>query len=139
MDTTQHLSFYLFVLQQLAYPASITALFPEGIEDPPVFMKATMMQEAGKAVFRCVRWGTGGRRKAIFRCNGWGWNKGTESENGAQFRVVVKAAMMQEAGKAIFRCGRGFHAYPACSTAALLFWGVKGTRAIDKRAAIQDV
>lgn len=56
-DTPQHLAFYLFVLQQLAYPSSITGLFAmeSGNDDAPVLIKQQQAQEAVKAVFRCGR------------------------------------------------------------------------------------
>jgi hypothetical protein len=41
IDTPNHLAFYLFVLQQLAYPASIMGLFAteSGSDDAPVLIK----------------------------------------------------------------------------------------------------
>ncbi|KAG2483086.1 hypothetical protein HYH03_018026 [Edaphochlamys debaryana] len=56
VDTTPHLSFYLFMLQQMAAPNSLVALFPDaGGEEgatPPVAIRAVVMPEAVKAIFK---------------------------------------------------------------------------------------
>eukprot|EP00798_Chlamydomonas_sp_ICE-L_P011173 gene11173-18786_t len=52
VDSIQHVSYYLFMLQQLAYPSSVTALFPEGAEDPPVSIKIAVLNDAVRAIFR---------------------------------------------------------------------------------------
>ncbi len=54
IDTPNHLGFYIFVLQQLAYPASIVGLFAteSGSDDAPVLVKQQVVQEATRAVFR---------------------------------------------------------------------------------------
>ncbi|GFH07094.1 EF-hand domain-containing protein, partial [Haematococcus lacustris] len=53
LDSPQHLSFYLFTMQQLAYPASLTALFPgEGEEAARVRVNGVVLPDVCKAVFR---------------------------------------------------------------------------------------
>ncbi|KAF5829884.1 hypothetical protein DUNSADRAFT_15347, partial [Dunaliella salina] len=64
MDSLQHVSFYLFVLQQLMWPASIQMAFPEtsshdagaavagAPSDVPVMIKGQQAIEATKAIFR---------------------------------------------------------------------------------------
>lgn len=71
MDTTQHVSFYLFVLQQLAFPNSITSLFPTS-EEVPLMVQQAVLPEVTKAVFRWagvwVHWAPGllGSHQALF-------------------------------------------------------------------------
>ena len=60
IETTHHLSFYFFVLQQLAYPSSLASLFvPEGPQpkgnpdgDNPIYVKPQVALEATRAVFK---------------------------------------------------------------------------------------
>ena len=47
----QALSFYLFVIQQLAYPNSLVSLFPD-MDDTPVLIKMAMMPEIVRSLFR---------------------------------------------------------------------------------------
>ncbi len=51
-DTTPHLSFYLFMLQQLAYPNALTCLFPDHDDGSPMRIPSNGLPETLKAVFR---------------------------------------------------------------------------------------
>jgi hypothetical protein len=57
VDTPQHLSFYLFTLQQLAFPASLFSLFADNEDQAVLTINAAALPEICKAVFRwgCVR------------------------------------------------------------------------------------
>ena len=69
MDTTPHVSFYLHLLACLAAPNSLVSLFPDtaasggaaseeaGGGTPPVAVKAAVLPEAIKAIYR---WGAKG-------------------------------------------------------------------------------
>jgi hypothetical protein len=57
VDTPQHLSFYLFTLQQLAFPASLFSLFADNEDQAVLTINAAALPEVCKAVFR---WGRKG-------------------------------------------------------------------------------
>ncbi|MEW5320119.1 MAG: hypothetical protein WDW38_011217 [Sanguina aurantia] len=56
LDSTQHVSFYLFTIQQMAYPSALTALFPPDTgaasHSTPLMAKYALALEAVRAVFR---------------------------------------------------------------------------------------